>query len=286
MGRFQHRILVAAGLCFATDAMEVLLLSFLAIVLQAEWGLSQEQTATLTCSVFVGSIVGSLLFGYLADVVLGRKPAFLWTATIICAFGFGTAAANSYTTLVVFRFMVGLGVGGVTVPFDVFAEVCPKPNRGALLLLLGYFWTAGTILVVVVAFISLRGEVNDWRVFVALCGIPCLVSSLCTSSPGGSFFLTDPCFPSHDFRFFFSLFFKLPLSMFRKVLVGSWRKAATKKRWTFCEWRQESMARIQHLFSLLGRICITRMVVLPMTALLGAFHVMAFLSSCNQSGSK
>jgi MFS family permease len=180
MGCFQHRILVAAGLCFAADAMEVLLLSFLAIVLRAEWGLSREQTATLTCSVFVGSIAGSLLFGYMGDV-LGRKPAFIGTATIICIFGFATAAANSYTTLVVFRFMVGLGVGGVTVPFDIFAEVCPRANRGGLLLLLGYFWTAGTILVVVLAYISLRGDVNDWRVFVALCGVPCLVSSLCTS---------------------------------------------------------------------------------------------------------
>jgi MFS transporter, putative metabolite:H+ symporter len=186
MGSFQYRILVAAGLCFAADAMEVLLLSFLAIVLQAEWGLSPQQTATLTCSVFIGSIVGSLVFGYLGDAY-GRKPAFLWTALIICVFGFGTAAANSYMTLVVFRFMVGLGVGGVTVPFDIFAEVCPKAHRGGLLLLLGYFWTAGTILVVVLAYFSLRGDVNDWRIFVGLCGIPCLISSLCTSSHGVSF---------------------------------------------------------------------------------------------------
>jgi hypothetical protein len=46
MGPFQRRILIAAGLCFAADSMEILLLSFLAVVLQSEWNLTEDQTHT------------------------------------------------------------------------------------------------------------------------------------------------------------------------------------------------------------------------------------------------
>lgn len=144
MGGFQYRILFAAGLCFAADSMEVLLLSFLAVVLKAVWGLSDDQTATITSSVFVGALLGTLTLGYLGDR-LGRKPVFTLTAGIICISGFLTAVANDYWTLLFFRFLVGFGVGGLTVPFDTLAEFVPNSHRGSNLLLIEYFWTAGTI---------------------------------------------------------------------------------------------------------------------------------------------
>ena len=66
-GPFQKRMLLAAGLCFAADSMEVLLLSFLAVVVQAEWDLSSHQTSGITASVFLGAMSGTLLLGPLGD---------------------------------------------------------------------------------------------------------------------------------------------------------------------------------------------------------------------------
>ena len=54
MGRFQRRLLLAAGLCIAADTMEVLLLSFLTLVVTKEWELSPEQASAVTSIVFVG----------------------------------------------------------------------------------------------------------------------------------------------------------------------------------------------------------------------------------------
>ena len=144
MGMFQYRILFAAGLCFAADSMEVLLLSFLSVVLKAVWDLSDEQTATITSSVFIGALLGTLVLGYLGDLI-GRKPVFTLTAGIICISGFLTAVANNFWTLLAFRFFVGFGVGGLTVPFDTLAEFVPNSHRGSNLLLIEYFWTAGTL---------------------------------------------------------------------------------------------------------------------------------------------
>ena len=186
MGPFQRRILWAAGLCFAADSMEVLLLSFLAVVLQAEWGLSDEQTATIVSCVFLGAMMGTLILGPVGDW-MGRKPVFLLTAALISVAGFATAAAHSFETLLLLRFAVGFGVGGLTVPFDSFAELVTKSSRGKNLLIIEYFWTAGTILVPILAYASLGQGSSDvdsessnrpWRLFVILCAIPCLLSTV------------------------------------------------------------------------------------------------------------
>jgi MFS family permease len=115
MGYFQMTILIAAGLCFASDAMEVLLLTFLSIVLQAQWGISDADTSILIGSVFIGAMVGTIVLGALGDRI-GRKPIFTITAAMICVFGLATALVDSFPALVLVRVMVGFGVGGLTVP--------------------------------------------------------------------------------------------------------------------------------------------------------------------------
>lgn len=117
-------MLFAAGLCFAADSMEILLLSFLAVVVQAEWDLTSEQTSSITSAVFLGAMSGTLLLGPLGDK-FGRKPIFVLSAAIIALFGLLTAVANGLASLLVLRFLVGVGVGGLVVPFDTVAEFVP-----------------------------------------------------------------------------------------------------------------------------------------------------------------
>jgi MFS family permease len=78
----------------------------------------------------------------------------------------------------VILFMVGFGVGGLTVPFDILAEFLPAASRGRNLLAIEYFWTAGVLFVVLIAYLTLGdGEHSgSWRLFVMLCSIPCFIS--------------------------------------------------------------------------------------------------------------
>lgn len=177
MGKFQYVVLIASGLCFAADAMQVILLSFLTIVLKDEWDLSDSMTASITSCLFAGSMMGTLILGPLADS-MGRRPIFLAAALIISVFGFGTALATNYFMLIAMLFMVGIGVGGLTVPFDILAEFLPSHRRGTNLLLIEYFWTVGCLLVVVLAYFTLHGEKSQWRLLVALSSLPCFVSLL------------------------------------------------------------------------------------------------------------
>ena len=137
-GRFQQLLMVAAGMCTASDAIEVLLLSFLAIVVQHEFGVSSHQSSWMTSIVFLGGLVGTLVLGPLGDS-WGRKPAFLMAATIISLSGLLTALAPTYQVMLAFRFGVGVGLGGIVVAYDTVAEFLPNANRGTWLLYLGYF---------------------------------------------------------------------------------------------------------------------------------------------------
>ena len=69
-------------------------------------------------------------------------------------------------------FVIGFGVGGLTVPFDILAEFLPTDGRGTNLLCIEYFWTIGCLYVVAVVYVFQ----HQWRVFVALCTLPCLLS--------------------------------------------------------------------------------------------------------------
>lgn len=185
-GPFQRRILWAAGLSFAADSMEILLMSLLSVVLQSHWGLHEHHTSTLVSSVFFGSLVGTLVLGPLADE-RGRKPIFRVTSFLIAFFGFLTALCNSFLMLLLCRFMVGFGVGGLIVVFDTLAEFVPNSHRGTDLLAIEYFWTGGTLVVPILAYISLGTDSLDdnddsvtegWRWFVVLCAIPCVLSCI------------------------------------------------------------------------------------------------------------
>ena len=173
-GRFQIRVLIVAGLCFAADSMEIMLLSFLSIILQDEWGLTSAQTATITSCVFAGSLTGTLILGPLGDRI-GRRPIFLACGLIISVFGIATGFARNYVQLVLTRFLVGFGVGGLTVPFDILAEFLPTRIRGRYLLLIEYFWTAGSMAVPLVAYLTV-GNGLSWNIFVLICAVPCIAS--------------------------------------------------------------------------------------------------------------
>jgi len=153
------------------------------VVLQAQWNLSDDQTSAITGCVFWGATIGTVILGPLGDKC-GRFPIFVATAAIISVFGFATAAVNSYPALIAVRFLVGFGVGGLTVPFDTLAEFVPTSARGTNLLAIEYFWCIGTLLTPLAAYytIGTGGEegsnIHSWRWFVALCAVPCLLSTV------------------------------------------------------------------------------------------------------------
>lgn len=72
--------------------------------------------------------------------------------------------------------MVGFGIAGLTVPFDLLAEFLPAKKRGSFLLYIEYFWTFGSVLVVILAWNLL--DQYGWRLLAMLNAVPFAVSGI------------------------------------------------------------------------------------------------------------
>lgn len=143
---FHYRLLFMCGLCFMADAMEVSLLYFLSTCAGAEWNLSDSKQASITGVVFGGEIIGSMFWGPLADK-FGRRVTFLISSFLIASGGFLSGISPSYYWLLLFRFIVGIGVGGSYIPFDLLAEFLPVSHRGKFLINIEFFWTIGSLFI-------------------------------------------------------------------------------------------------------------------------------------------
>jgi VNT family MFS transporter (synaptic vesicle glycoprotein 2) len=156
-GRFQALALATLGLANAADAVELLCLSFILPVLDgssaadrcgggdsvdpgSKDGYTKSAKAVLSAAIFVGMLVGGLVFGAASDK-WGRRRVLSIALGINAVFGLLSAATSSYATLLVCRVVAGFGVGG-SIPgvFSMAAEVLPAKNRGFWLSTVAWWW--------------------------------------------------------------------------------------------------------------------------------------------------
>lgn len=171
-GKFQGLLLVYAGIGSVAEAMEMMLLSFIGPAIHSEWGLSPRQESMLTSVVFVGMMVGALLWGIISDSK-GRRYGFFATAMITFTAGFLSAFSSNYLTLIALRCLVGVGLGGGPVLSSWFLEFIPAPNRGIWMVIFSGFWTIGTLLEASLAWIVM--PTLGWRWLLGLSSTPLLI---------------------------------------------------------------------------------------------------------------
>ena len=83
--------------------------------------------------VFAGELVGTMVFGWLADHI-GRRVTFLLSLIAILVAGIFSCFSPGFEFFVACRCFVGFGVGGFAVPFDLLAEFLPPEKRGSTLI--------------------------------------------------------------------------------------------------------------------------------------------------------
>ena len=97
-------------------------------------------------------------------------------SSLIVVFGFLSGTAPSFEWLLFFRVIVGFGVGGLSVPFDLLAEFLPVSDRGNFLIYIEYFWTFGSMFVAGVAWMAL--DKIGWRGLSYVTAVPVTLSSI------------------------------------------------------------------------------------------------------------
>lgn len=124
------------------DVMKAATLGFVTPGMRIEYGLSFSGVAIFPCIALLGTTLGSIMWGALADIY-GRRAAILLAAvmfvgTSICG------AMPSFSWNIFMCFMMGLAAGGMLpVANALLAEIVPTKHRGWCLVLLGGIGTIG-----------------------------------------------------------------------------------------------------------------------------------------------
>jgi putative MFS transporter len=173
-----RRMVVVAGVGWAMDAMDVGLISFIMAALAQQWMLSDTAVSWIGAIGFVGMAVGASLGGTWADRV-GRR--FVFAATLLL-YGVATGAAAlswSVASLLVFRFLIGLGLGAeLPVASTLISEFAPASVRGRVVVLLEAFWALGWIAAALIGTFVIPQSPDGWRWAFLIGAAPALYSAV------------------------------------------------------------------------------------------------------------
>jgi MFS family permease len=128
--KFPFRTWLISFLGWTFDFYDLVLFSFVLIPIGRDLKLSDHQEALLLGAALGASGIGGILFGYLSDRY-GRKRVMTWTIGLYSLGTALTALAAGPWSLLAFRLLTGLGVGGEwAVGHALLAESSPGHMRG------------------------------------------------------------------------------------------------------------------------------------------------------------
>jgi MFS family permease len=166
--RAQRRTLVAAALGWMLDAFDVMLYSLVLATLMRELGMSKSTAGLLNTLTLVASAMGSVIFGLVADRY-GRRRMLSASILTYSLFTFACGLSTTIRMLAVFRFFLGLGMGGEwNSGAALVAETWPSAWRGRALGMVQSSWAVGYALAAATAGIILPRAGWRWVFFVGV----------------------------------------------------------------------------------------------------------------------
>jgi len=187
-GKFHYWLCWVCGWANASDAVEIIAISFLLPSAECDLQLSPNRKGWLSAILFVGMMIGGYVWGALGDS-LGRRTVLINAMLVNGIAGLVSSFSQDFYMFLILRFVSGVGVGGsIPVVWSYFAEFQPSGRRGAALSVLASFWMVGNVVVAGMAWAVIPHELgwtdpqafqfNSWRIFVVLSALPSLLVSL------------------------------------------------------------------------------------------------------------
>src|SRR4051794_31248076 len=175
LSRFHRRAVFVSGMGFFTDAYDLFVIGIASTLIASTWHLSSGQLALLNSTMLGAAFLGALVFGRFADLI-GRKRVYWMVAAIMVVGALGSAFAPSFVVLVLFRFLLGFGVGGdYPVSAVLMSEYANRKDRGRLVAMVFATQALGLVVGPLVALSLLGAGMSDgivWRVMLGLGAVP------------------------------------------------------------------------------------------------------------------
>jgi MFS family permease len=169
----ERKSLIAGGLGWMLDAMDVMLYSLVIAYLIREFSMDTRTAGFLNSLTLVASAIGGLLFGVVADRV-GRTRSLMASILLYSLASAACAFSHSIAQLAVFRFVLGLGMGGEwTAAAALIAETWRPEHRGKALGLMQSAYAIGEAIAALVVRLVLPNF--GWRAVFLVGVLPALL---------------------------------------------------------------------------------------------------------------
>ena len=175
MQKFHLRTMFTAGMGFFTDAYDLFIIGTVTVLLTPIFHLNTGQISLLNSASLLASVLGALTFGRLMDK-LGRKKMYGLEVLILVVGAVLSAFSWNFTSLFVFRLLVGYGVGGDYATSAVItSEYANTKSRGKLIGTVFAMQGLGLIVGPLMASLFLATSVPTdlvWRLLLGMGAIP------------------------------------------------------------------------------------------------------------------
>ncbi|HET9101210.1 MAG TPA: MFS transporter [Acidobacteriaceae bacterium] len=170
----QKRALLTTSLGWMLDSMDVMLFSLVLVDLERDLHMSAATAGLLMTLTLISAAIGGVFFGWLADKI-GRLHALIFSMLIYSIFTAACGLAHSVVQLGIFRFLLGLGIGGEWAAGGALvAETWPDEHRGKAIGIAQSSWALGYALgATITALVMPR---FGWRAVFFVGVLPALVT--------------------------------------------------------------------------------------------------------------
>jgi MFS family permease len=173
--REQWRVLAAAKLGWMLDAMDFMLYVVSLNQLRSYFNFNDATAGLLATVALVMSGVGGLTFGYVADR-FGRTRALMGTIGLFSIASLGAATSQSVAQLMLWRALLGLGMGGEWASGAVLvSETWPPEHRNKAISIMQSGWALGNVLALLAGAAILGAAPlgsDSWRLLFTLGILP------------------------------------------------------------------------------------------------------------------
>src|SRR5438067_9614989 len=176
---FHLKAMITSGMGFFTDAYDLFIIGVVLAILTPIWSLNKFEISLIGSTSLIAAALGSISFGRLADYV-ERRSIYGFTLIVLAAGAIASALSHNVVWLLIFRFILGLGIGGdYPLSATLMSEYANRRDRGKLITMVFSMQGLGLIVGPLVAIILLLSGINHdlaWRIMLALGAVPALAT--------------------------------------------------------------------------------------------------------------
>ncbi len=156
------------------DGMDVLVIAYTASAITKEWGISPEVLGIVFSAAVAGMTLGAVFIAPQADKI-GRKPLILTCAIVMGVSIYATSQTQSVNQLIFFRFISGLGIGGMLASVSTLtSEFAPDKSKDFWVSLVMGGYPIGAVLAGLIAAEIIPDY--GWRAMFQFAGIATVIT--------------------------------------------------------------------------------------------------------------